>query len=96
MSAICRTSEITDAIRNRIPNRLEFDCCEDCGNKLFNPLHMNIRWRVKYKLALCDACVDCRDGLKWIGVPDYSQGQEAKVIDVIKDISHGKMTVVRA
>lgn len=72
MEAVCRTSEITDSLRDKIPNRLKFDVCEDCGNKLYEPSHTTIRWRAKHKLALCDACVDCRDGNKWRGVKDYS------------------------
>ncbi len=72
-----RTASITDDIRSRIPNRAEFDRCEDCANKLYNPsIGMSIRWRAKYQLALCDVCVDCRDGHKWQGVPDYSHNKK--------------------
>ncbi|NJD02650.1 MAG: hypothetical protein FIA99_08660 [Ruminiclostridium sp.] len=54
-SEIYRTSSIPPELRDRIPNRLEFDCCEDCDNKLYEPSHMSVRWRTKHKLALCDA-----------------------------------------
>ena len=73
---IYRTNSIIPEYRDKIPNRTEFDVCEDCNNVLYKPSHMSIRFREKYKLVLCDACVDCRDGLKWKNAKDFSNLQK--------------------
>lgn len=67
-----RTSSIKPDHRDKIPNGLyQFDVCEDCNNRNYEP-YMKIRYAKRYKRALCDACLDCRDGLQWKNKNNYS------------------------
>lgn len=60
-----KTSSILPELRDKIPNGTrQFDRCEDCDNCNYDD-HMNIKFYSRYRLALCDCCVDARDGHKW-------------------------------
>lgn len=75
---IYSTASITPEIRDKIPNGMhQFDICEDCKNANYEQ-YMNIKFYSRYKLALCDACVDARDGLKWRNKTNYSQQQQRR------------------
>ena len=69
---IYQTISITHEIRSKIPNGAHFDVCEDCGNKNCEAEIMEIVYYTRYKKALCDCCVDCRDGWQWEGKKDYA------------------------
>ena len=69
--AVYNTKSIKPEHRDLIPNYTQFNLCEDCNNRNYEP-YMNIRFYSRYKLALCDCCVDCRDGLKWRNKRDFS------------------------
>lgn len=72
IETIFRTSSITADMREHIPNAThQFNVCEDCGNANYDD-YMNIKFYSRYKLALCDACVDCRNGHKWSNKADHS------------------------
>ena len=71
---IYKTSSIIPEYRDKIPNCTKFDLCEDCNNENYED-YMNIKYYIRYKLALCDACIDCRDGHKWRNKKDYSKAK---------------------
>ena len=75
---IYNTASITPELRDMIPNGThQFDRCEDCDNRNYEA-YMGIKYYLRYKRALCDAYVDCRDGLKWRDKKDYSQQQQGR------------------
>jgi hypothetical protein len=72
MDIVYRTASIKPEMREHIPNAThQFDVCEDCGNANYD-VYTNLKFYSRYKLVLCDACVDCRDGHKWRNKADYS------------------------
>ena len=71
MRVVFDITSLSSDIRAELPNGVKFNVCEDCNNENYEEF-MNIKFYVRYRLALCDACVDCRDGLKWAGKKDYS------------------------
>lgn len=64
VSQIYKTSTITEAIREKIPPRVNFDVCEDCGYNWFYG-YKTVRFYPRHKRALCDQCVDRHDGHPW-------------------------------
>jgi len=71
---VYNTKSIKPEHRDLIPNYTQFNLCEDCLG-INTESQMTIRFYSRYKLALCDACVDCRDGLKWHNKRDFSHRQ---------------------
>lgn len=70
-----KTSSTTPEIRDRIPNGTNhFDVCEDCQNENYEN-YMDVRYYSRYRRALCDACVDARDGWRWPNKKDFSHKQ---------------------
>jgi len=70
---IYKTNSILPEYRDKIPNATgQFDRCEDCNNVNYED-YMNIKYYSRYKVVLCDCCVDNRDGHKWKNKNDYSK-----------------------
>lgn len=68
MYDVYRTDSITDELRSKIPTGIYFDKCEKCGCVnwvLGNQSNKNVCFYERYNLALCDECVDGKDGRSW-------------------------------
>ena len=63
-----RTKSITDNNRPNIPTGSPFDECEECGcitHRLDGKSNKSVRFYERHKQALCDECVDRKNGQPW-------------------------------
>jgi len=61
---------------------IHFDECEDCKNQNIISHGMEVRFYPWHKRALCDACIDHRDGFSWRkGRVGLEEGYENKKIN---------------